>query len=229
MFLVLTNCLAFSICNILNQVARTKSTARPMTSEELDAAGVSPTGEEVRDSRMEDPAHGTVHGSGSREEGEIRSMNKSGGEEDLSNIDDDLNELVAMKAPSHPQLLSLASQMLRSTLLNDGFFTVGDGRPPCGEQVPAPEANEVVVFQDFFTCGLRFPCGPILPSILERFSVKIHQFTPTSFLNVSKFFWIMRTFKCTFGADTFACLFEVVIEKDILKLDDGQYYEAHYA
>jgi hypothetical protein len=38
----------------------------------------------------------------------------------------------------------------------------------------------------------------------------------------------MKTFKCTFGADIFAHLFELVIEKDILKLDDGQYYEAHY-
>jgi hypothetical protein len=32
-----------------------------------------------------------------------------------------------------------------------------------------------------------------------------------------------------FGAYIFARLFELVIEKDILKLDDGQYYEAHYA
>jgi hypothetical protein len=39
----------------------------------------------------------------------------------------------------------------------------------------------------------------------------------------------MKTFKCTFGADIFACLFELVIKKDILKLDDGQYYEANYA
>jgi hypothetical protein len=34
----------------------------------------------------------------------------------------------------------------------------------------------------------------------------------------------MKTFKCTFGADIFADLFELVIEKDILKLDDGKYY-----
>jgi hypothetical protein len=107
------------------------------------------------------------------------------------------------------------------------FFPVGDARPPSGEQVPAPEANEVIVFRDFFTCGLRFPSDPIPPSILEKFSVKIHQLTPNSFLELSKFFWIMKTFKCTFGADIFTCLFELVIEKDILKLDD--YYDAHYA
>jgi hypothetical protein len=102
-----------------------------------------------------------------------------------------------------------------------GFFPVGDARAPSDDQVPTAEANEVVVFRDFFTCGLRFPCNPILPSILERFFVKIHQLSPNSFLELSKFFWIMKTCKCTFGANIFAHLSELVIEKDILKLDNG--------
>jgi hypothetical protein len=101
------------------------------------------------------------------------------------------------------------------------FFPVGDARAPLDEQVPTPEANEVVVFWYFFTCGLRFPCDPVLPAFLDRFSVKIHQLSLNSFLELSKFFWITKTFKCTLGADIFACLFELVIEKGILKLDDG--------
>jgi hypothetical protein len=71
------------------------------------------------------------------------------------------------------------------------------------EQVPTPEEDEVVVFHDFFTCGLRFPCDPIFPAILDVFSVKIHQLSPNSFLEVSKFIWIMKTFGCNFGADVF--------------------------
>jgi hypothetical protein len=55
------------------------------------------------------------------------------------------------------------------------FFPAGDSCPPSREQVPAPEADEGVVFRDFFTCGLRFPCDPALPSILDKFSVKMHQ------------------------------------------------------
>jgi hypothetical protein len=108
------------------------------------------------------------------------------------------------------------------------FFPVGDARPPSGEQVPTQEASEVVIFRVFFTCGLRFPCDPAPPSILDKFSVKMHQLTPNSFLEVSKFFWVLKTFGCSFGADIFARLFELVIEKDILKLDDGKYYDAHY-
>jgi hypothetical protein len=68
-----------------------------------------------------------------------------------------------------------------------GFFPTGSGRAPLDEQVPTLEADEVV-FRDFFTCGLRFPCDPLLPAILEKFFVKIHQLSPNSFLEVSKFF-----------------------------------------
>jgi hypothetical protein len=68
-----------------------------------------------------------------------------------------------------------------------GFFPAGTRRAPLDEQVPTPEADEVVVFRDFFTCVLRFPCDPIFPAILDAFSVKIHQLSPNSFLEVSKF------------------------------------------
>jgi hypothetical protein len=58
--------------------------------------------------------------------------------------------------------------------------------------------------------------------------VKIHQLSPNSFLEVYKFIWIMKTFSCNFGVDVFARFFELVIVPDIIKVDDGQFYEAHY-
>jgi hypothetical protein len=109
-----------------------------------------------------------------------------------------------------------------------GFFPSGTGRAPLDEQTPTPEDGEVVVFRDFFTCGLRFPCNPVLPAILDAFSVKIHQLSPTSFLDMSKFIWIMKTFGCNLSADAFARFFELVIVPDVIKVDDGQFYEAHY-
>jgi hypothetical protein len=109
-----------------------------------------------------------------------------------------------------------------------GFFPVGTGCAPLDEQTPTPEADEVVVFRDFFTCGLRFPCDPVLPTILDAFSVKIHQLSTTSFLEVSKFIWIMKTFGSNLSADAFARFFELVIVPDVMKVDDGQFYEAHY-
>jgi hypothetical protein len=109
-----------------------------------------------------------------------------------------------------------------------GFFPAGSGRAPLDEEIPTPEADEIVVFRDFFTCGLRFPCDPLLPAILDKFSMKIHQLSPNSFLEVSKFLWIMKTFGCNFSTDVFARFFELVIVPDIIELNNGQYYEAHY-
>jgi hypothetical protein len=59
--------------------------------------------------------------------------------------------------------------------------------------------------------------------------VKIHQLSPTSFLEISKFIWIMKTFGCNLSADAFARFFELVIVPDVIKVDDGKFYEAHYA
>jgi hypothetical protein len=64
--------------------------------------------------------------------------------------------------------------------------------------------------------------------ILDAFSVKIHQLSPNSFLEVSKFIWIMKTFGCNFGDDAFPRFFELVILPDVIKVDDGQFYEARY-
>jgi hypothetical protein len=108
------------------------------------------------------------------------------------------------------------------------FFPVGTGRAPLYEQTPTSEAGEVVVFRDFFTCGLRFPYDPVLPVILDAFSVKIHQLSPNSFLEVSKFIWIMKTFGCNFGANAFAQFFELVIMPDVIKVDNGQFYKAQH-
>jgi hypothetical protein len=109
-----------------------------------------------------------------------------------------------------------------------GYFPASDGRAPLDEQVLTPAPGKVVIFRDFLTCGLRFPCDPMLIAILDKFSVKIHQLSPNSFLELSKFFWIMKTFRCNFSADVFTRLFELVIEPGIIKLSDGQYYESHY-
>jgi hypothetical protein len=167
-----------------------------MTPEELATAGLSPNKEEI-------------HDSSNHEVGEIRSEDKSGAEEDLANVEADPKELIAAKsAKSYPPSFVFGESKVTADLIREyeaaGLFPIGDGRAPLDEQIPTPEANEVIMFCDFFTCRLRFPCDLVLPAILDRFSLKIHQLSPNSFLELSKLFWIMKTFRCTFGADVFA-------------------------
>jgi hypothetical protein len=145
----------------------------------------------IQDHEIAQPSgnHTSLAASGSRicEGGEIRSK-----EEEIGDVDADVKDLIAAKqsGPLPPSFV-FGESKVTTNLIREyeaaGFFPAGSGCAPLDEQVPTPEANEVVVFRDFFTCGLRFPCDPILPTILDAFSVKIHQLSPNLFLEVSKF------------------------------------------
>jgi hypothetical protein len=78
-------------------VARTKSTARPITVEELAAANLPPTSEKIPPS-AEISNIETIQEFGSHEDGEIKSGNNSGDGEDISNVEVNLNELIGSKS-----------------------------------------------------------------------------------------------------------------------------------
>jgi hypothetical protein len=202
-----------------------------MTTEELAAVGL-PTEVEVQNPKTAHLPEGhsspAASGSGTHEDGEIRSE-----EEEIGDVDADVKDLIVAKQSGLlPPSFVFGESKVTTNMIREyetaGFFPAGTGRAPLDEQIPTPEDGEIVVFRDFFTYGLRFTCDPILPAILDAFSVKIHQLSPNSLLEVSKFIRIMKTFGCNFRADVFAQLFELVIVPDVIKVDDGQFYEAHY-
>jgi hypothetical protein len=148
-------------------------------------------------------------------------------------VDADPKDFIAAKrAKSLPPSFVFGESKVTTNFIREyeaaGFFPVDSGHAPLDEEVPTPEADKIVVFRDFFTCKLRFPCDPLLPAILDKFLVKIHYLSLSSFLELSMFLWVMKTFGCNFSADIFARLFELVIVPDIINLNDGRYYEAHY-
>jgi hypothetical protein len=51
-----------------------------------------------------------------------------------------------------------------------GYFGSGVGRVPGAEEVPEPE-GELVVFEVFFTAGLRLPTHRFVVEVLQRFEV----------------------------------------------------------
>jgi hypothetical protein len=179
-----------------------------MTTEELAAAGIPPAEQEIQEPKIaqlpEDNTSPATSGSGNREDREIRSEG-----EDTGDVDADLKDLVTTKrSKALPASFVFRESKVTADLIREyeaaGFFPAGSGRAPLDEEIPTPEADEIVVFRDFFTCGCRFPCDPLLPAILDKFSVKIHQLSPNSFLEVSRFLWIMKTFGCNFSVNVFA-------------------------
>jgi hypothetical protein len=148
-----------------------------MMTEEL-AAAVLPVELEIRNPETTQLPEGhsspAASGSRSREDGEVRSDN-----EDVRDVDTDIKDLITAKqsGPLPPSLV-FGESKVKANMIKDyevaRFFPVGTGRAPLNDQTPTPEANEVVIFHDFFTCGLRFPCDHVLPAIMDAFSVKIH-------------------------------------------------------
>jgi hypothetical protein len=147
-----------------------------MTNEELIAAGlpIDPVvegGEEA--APIEDS--GSPSGSRSREDGEVQSDD----DEDIGDVDAGVSDLIRAKASGPlPPSLAFGESKVTANMIQEyekaGFFPPGAGRAPLDEEIPTPRDGEVVVFRDFFICGLRFPCDPILPAILDAFSVKTH-------------------------------------------------------
>ena len=76
--------------------------------------------------------------------------------------------------------LSKMTPSLLDDLARRGFVSADDVRaPPTGETVAHPRADEVIVFCDLFTAGLRMPLDPVVVDI-RLFKVYLHQMTPTS-------------------------------------------------
>jgi hypothetical protein len=197
-----------------------------MTTEELIAAGL-PVDPVVEGAERAAPTEDACSPSGSRsrKDGEV----KSDDGEDIEDVDADISDLVKAKTTGPlPPSLAFGESKVTTNMIREyeraGFFPSGAGRAPLDEQIPTPRDGEFVVFRDFFICGLRFPCDPILPAILNAFSVKIHQISPTSFLEMSKFIWIMKTFGCNPSVYAFARFYELVIIPEVIKGSDGQFY-----
>jgi hypothetical protein len=86
----------------------------------------------------------------SHEDGEVRSD-----DEDVGDVDTDLRDLVTVKrSKGLPAAFVFGESKVTTVLIReyeaDEFFPAGSGRAPLDEEVPSPEANEVVMFRDFF-------------------------------------------------------------------------------
>jgi hypothetical protein len=74
-----------------------------------------------------------------------------------------------------------------------GYFGSGVGRVPGAEEAPEPE-GELVVFEAFFTAGLRLPAHRFMAEVLRRFEVQVHQLTPNVVVALAKYVWAMTSY-----------------------------------
>jgi hypothetical protein len=76
---------------------------------------------------------------------------------------------------------------------NAWYFPKGYCRAPSSKSVPKPQANEAVVFKDFFNAGLRMLPHPVFAEILQKFRVQLLQLTPNANVQIGKFIWAVSS------------------------------------
>jgi hypothetical protein len=84
-----------------------------------------------------------------------------------------------------------------------GYFGSGVGRVPGVEEVPEPE-GELVVFEAFFTAGLRLAAHRFVAEVLQRFEVQVHQLTPNVVVALAKYVWAVTSYGGRPSVEVFA-------------------------
>jgi hypothetical protein len=73
------------------------------------------------------------------------------------------------------------------------FLDISIVRAEGENNIPLPEADEVVIFRSFMKAGLQFPLDKILVEVLKTFEIYLHQLTPEAIVKVGVFIWAMRS------------------------------------
>jgi hypothetical protein len=106
-----------------------------------------------------------------------------------SSSGDTLSDLAATELQSGHTVefgVSRISSVRMQDMHQLGYFGNGIGHVPGAEEVPEPE-GELVVFEAFFTAGLRLPAHRFVAEVLQRFEVQVHQLTPNVVVALAKY------------------------------------------
>jgi hypothetical protein len=78
--------------------------------------------------------------------------------------------------------------------------------------VPAPEENEVVIYQSFFKAGLRFPLSKFVVEVLKTYQIFLHQITPEAIIRMQIFVWAVRSQGLEPSAKCFCSMHKLLYE-----------------
>jgi hypothetical protein len=54
--------------------------------------------------------------------------------------------------------------------------------------------GELVVFEAFFTAGLRLPAHRFIVEVLRKFEIQIHQLVSNAMVVLAKFVWVVTSY-----------------------------------
>jgi hypothetical protein len=71
---------------------------------------------------------------------------------------------------------------------------IGGWRTSDGESYPDPRPSEIVVFEDFYSCGFGNPCHPFLCKLCDYYRISTYNLHPNYILSVSIFITLCESF-----------------------------------
>jgi hypothetical protein len=77
---------------------------------------------------------------------------------------------------------------------------------------PAPEENEVVIYQSFLKAGLRFPLSKFVVEVLKTYQIFLHQITSEAIIRMGIFVWAVRSQGLEPSAKCFCSMHELLYE-----------------
>ena len=109
----------------------------------------------------------------------IASAEALGLEEDFSRVEASVTDLITAEEAGDMDDTSktwdFGPSLLTKDMIEDlrklGCFGDAKVKPPEGETIPKLKATDVVVFRDFYLCGLRFLVARFLHQVLDTFEV----------------------------------------------------------
>lgn len=138
-------------------------------------------------------------------------------EKNLEDIVGDVDDLAAPdKETNKIELLKTFKFGLSSMTTEDldesaglGWFARNLVRHSEGKVIPKPNANEALVFRDFFLVGLQIPVSKFVGALMEKYDTYLHHQTPNSIMTIVKFIWFCRTFGEYPDIDCFGSFYEL--------------------
>ncbi|RLN41192.1 hypothetical protein C2845_PM01G00230 [Panicum miliaceum] len=112
-------------------------------------------------------------------------------------------------------------------MVHRGYVAKALARAPGADEVVVrPEDDEVVVFRDLFTAGLRFPLDPCFVEILRSCGMFLHHQTPNSIARLSMYMWLARTCNFTPSAEHFFFMHQVHYQPKVVTVTTAEGKEA---
>ena len=99
-----------------------------------------------------------------------------------------------MEAPSHVVFgKSTIKQGQIEAMKGRYFRDISIVRVEGENNVPLPEADEVVVYRSFMKAGLRFLLSKLLVEVLKTFEIFLHQISPEAIIRMGIFVWAVSS------------------------------------